>query len=306
MSWSERQQTMLREMGLRVWARASTAVVSEAAPQAAQQTVPLAQPRVAAAPAGPAAQAPQPAQARGLSAPAVPARAAAPAGASAPEARASAQRSAVDTRSLDWPALAQAVANCSACALCEARKQTVLGSGPTTAHWLVVVGAPSEAEELQGQSAVGPEGELLDRMLAALALSRAVEGSDLPPQRRVHVTNAVKCRPPSNRNVLPDEVATCGAYLQRQIELLQPRVILALGPLAVKALLGSDEPLGRLRGQVHRAHGVPVVVSYNPAYLLRHATAKAGAWADLCLAADTAQAPAPPERPGAGTGSSAV
>jgi DNA polymerase len=194
--------------------------------------------------------------------------------------------------------LRQAVASCTACGLCQSRKQTVFGSGAESAHWLVVGEAPGEQEDLKGMPFVGPSGELLDAMLAALHLVRAdrnptAAGGDrpAPPQRQVFVANTVKCRPPKNRNPTAEELATCEPFLLRQIELLQPRIILALGAFAIKALLRTDEPVGKLRGRVHRYQGVPVVVSYHPAYLLRQPLEKARAWEDLCLAADTAQAP---------------
>jgi len=186
---------------------------------------------------------------------------------------------------MDWPALRAAVAACSACTLCESRTRTVFGTGHPLAHWMVVGEVPGEQEDAEGLPFVGPAGQLLDRMLAALKLSRAEDGPAEPSQR-AYVTNALKCRP-RNRNPTPAEMAQCEPYLQRQIELLRPRIILAMGVVAAKALLRSDEPLGRLRGQVYRYRGVPLVVTYHPGYLLRHPLEKAKAWADLCLAADT-------------------
>ena len=197
---------------------------------------------------------------------------------------------------LDWPALRQAVTQCTACGLCQSRTQTVFGSGAAKAHWLVVGEAPGEQEDLQGEPFVGPSGALLDHMLAALKLTRAelpAEGAataDLQAHRHVYIANTVKCRPPRNRNPTAEELAACEPFLLRQIELLQPRIILALGAFAIKALLRSDEPVGKLRGRLHAYQGVPVVVSYHPAYLLRQPLEKARAWEDLCLAADTAQA----------------
>jgi DNA polymerase len=172
----------------------------------------------------------------------------------------------------------------------------VFGSGAESAHWLVVGEAPGEQEDLKGMPFVGPSGELLDAMLAALHLVRAdryptaVGDPRATRQRQVFVANTVKCRPPKNRNPTAEELAACEPFLLRQIELLQPRVILALGAFAIKALLRTDEPVGKLRGRVHRYQGVPVVVSYHPAYLLRQPLEKAKAWEDLCLAADTAEA----------------
>jgi DNA polymerase len=193
-----------------------------------------------------------------------------------------------DLATLDWPALRETVAGCRACSLCESRKQTVFGTGHHRAHWLVVGEAPGENEDLQGEPFVGAAGQLLDRMLAALKLTRAADG-DLPPAQRVYIANTLKCRPPRNRNPTAEEMMQCEPFLVRQIELLQPKIILAMGKFAVQMLLRSDEPVGRLRGRVHRYQGVPLIVTYHPAYLLRSLPEKARAWEDLCLAADVAE-----------------
>jgi len=268
--WSERQQAMLRQIGLRVWS----------APRAAPASAPATETAVAPAVAAtePPARAPKPA-------------ATAPAPAAAPAFRADVGTPALraDVATLDWPALREAVAACRACNLCESRTQTVFGVGHRQAHWLVVGEAPGEQEDLQGEPFVGAAGQLLDRMLAALQLTRGEDG-DAPPARRVYIANTLKCRPPRNRNPAPQEMTQCEPYLQRQIELLQPRLILAMGRFAVQALLRSEEPIGRLRGRVHRYHGVPLVVTYHPAYLLRNLPDKARAWDDLCLAAGVARA----------------
>ena len=189
---------------------------------------------------------------------------------------------------MGWTALREAVAACQACTLCESRTQTVFGVGHPQARWLVVGEAPGEEEDRRGEPFVGASGQLLDRMLAALQLTRGTEG-DAPPEQRVFIANTLKCRPPRNRNPSADELARCEPLLVRQIELLQPRIILAMGRFAVQALLRSDEPIGRLRGRVHRYQGVPLVVTYHPAYLLRNLPDKAKAWEDLCLAADVAE-----------------
>jgi uracil-DNA glycosylase len=197
---------------------------------------------------------------------------------------------------MDWPALRQAVASCTACSLCHSRRQTVLGSGAPQAHWLLVGEAPGEQEDRRGVPFVGPSGELLGHMLAALGLSRgdatgaadAADAAPTDPARQVYITNTLKCRPPSNRNPSAAEMAQCEPFLLRQIALLQPRIIVAVGAFAVKALLGSDEPVGKLRGQVHRYGGVPLVVTYHPSYLLRQPQEKGKAWADWCLAAQVA------------------
>lgn len=185
---------------------------------------------------------------------------------------------------LDWQELRDAVAGCTACRLCEGRTQTVFGVGSQRAQWLVVGEAPGEQEDLQGEPFVGKSGQLLDAMLRAIGLMRG----DAAPHQQVYIANTLKCRPPRNRNPLPDELARCEPYLVRQIELLRPRIILAMGRFAVQSLLRTDEPVGRLRGRVHRYQGVPLIVTYHPAYLLRSPQDKARAWDDLCLALDTA------------------
>jgi len=186
-----------------------------------------------------------------------------------------------DVATLDWDALRQTVASCRACRLCESRTQTVFGVGHPRAHCMIVGEAPGENEDRQGEPFVGAAGQLLDRMLPAIGLTRATG----EPARQVYIANTLKCRPPRNRNPEPDELARCSVYLFRQIELVQPRLLLAMGRFAVQTLLDSHEPIGRLRGRVHRWRDLPVVVTYHPAYLLRNPADKARAWADLCLAA---------------------
>jgi DNA polymerase len=149
---------------------------------------------------------------------------------------------------------------------------------------MVVGEAPGEQEDLKGEPFVGAAGQLLDAMLRALDLTR----EPAEPHRQVFIANTLKCRPPRNRNPDPEEMRRCEPFLVRQIELVQPRLILAMGRFAVQALLRSDEPVGRLRGRVHRYQGVPLVVTYHPAYLLRNPADKARAWDDLCLAAEVA------------------
>jgi uracil-DNA glycosylase family 4 len=162
----------------------------------------------------------------------------------------------------------------------------VFGVGGRRADWMVVGEAPGEQEDRQGEPFVGPAGQLLDQMLAALGLSRA---DDAAPAAQVYIANTLKCRPPGNRNPAPDEMARCEPFLVRQIALVQPRVILAMGRFAVQALLRSGEAIGKLRGRVHHYQGVPLIVTYHPAYLLRNLPDKAKAWQDLCLAAETAE-----------------
>ncbi len=255
MPWSERQQALLGAMGLRVWAPPAVALAAVAEVESA-------------------------------AAPVAPLRISAPVPAPTPAAP-SVQATRADLATLGWPALREAVAACRACGLCESRKQTVFGTGHEQAHWLVVGEAPGENEDLQGEPFVGAAGQLLDRMLAALQLTRAADG-ELPAARRVYIANTLKCRPPRNRNPSAEEMAMCEPFLVRQIELLQPRIILAMGKFAVQMLLRSDEPVGRLRGRVHHYQGVPLVVTYHPAYLLRSLPEKARAWEDLCLAAEVA------------------
>lgn len=189
---------------------------------------------------------------------------------------------ALDIASMDWSALRDAVSSCRACALCESRTQTVFGTGNPHAHWMIVGEAPGAQEDALGEPFVGKSGQLLDAMLRAIRLTRA----DGPASQQVYIANTLKCRPPANRNPLPAELARCEPFLVRQIELVRPRVILAMGRFAVQALLRSSEPIGRLRGQVHRYHDVPLVVTYHPAYLLRNPLDKARAWDDLRLALD--------------------
>jgi DNA polymerase len=180
------------------------------------------------------------------------------------------------------------VASCRACKLCESRQQTVFGVGHPRAQWMIVGEAPGEQEDRQGEPFVGPAGQLLDNMLRAIGLTRG----EAAPARQVFIANTLKCRPPKNRNPEPAETAQCAPFLERQIALVRPRIILAMGRFAAQALLASDEPLGRLRGRVHQYRGVPVVVTYHPAYLLRTPTDKARAWEDLCLAASVVAAAA--------------
>mgnify|MGYP006173995091 CR=1 FL=1 len=178
-------------------------------------------------------------------------------------------------------ALREAVAQCTACSLCQSRRQTVFGVGHPSAHWLIVGEAPGEQEDRQGEPFVGPAGQLLDAMLRATGRDR---GTDLAGG--VFIANVLKCRPPANRNPAPEEVQRCEPFLARQVALVQPKLIIAMGRFAVQSLLRTTEPIGKLRGRVHRYEGVPVIVTYHPAYLLRNPADKAKAWADLCLALD--------------------
>ncbi|MHB0973721.1 MAG: uracil-DNA glycosylase [Thiobacillus sp.] len=182
--------------------------------------------------------------------------------------------------STTWDQLADAVARCTACKLSATRTQGVLGVGDRNADWLIIGEAPGADEDAQGEPFVGQAGKLLDAMLASVGLKRG---------ENVYITNVLKSRPPGNRNPEPDEVAACRPYLLAQIELIQPKLILALGRFAAQSLLGTDEAIARLRGRVHRFQDVPLVVTYHPAYLLRNLPDKARAWEDLCLARRTMQ-----------------
>jgi DNA polymerase len=198
---------------------------------------------------------------------------------------------------LGWGPLQDAVASCTACTLCASRRQTVFGVGHAQADWMIVGEAPGEQEDQQGEPFVGPAGQLLDQMLRAVGQSRRAAAGDGPeddqsgdPARRVFIANTLKCRPPRNRNPEPDEMARCEPFLKRQVALVQPRLILLMGRFAVKQLLKSDDAIGKLRGRVHHYEGIPVIVTYHPAYLLRNLPEKAKAWEDLCLAKATADA----------------
>jgi uracil-DNA glycosylase family 4 len=180
--------------------------------------------------------------------------------------------------SLDWDALSARVASCERCRLCEKRTNTVFGVGERNAEWMLIGEAPGENEDRQGEPFVGPAGKLLDNMLRSLTLAR---------DNNVYIANVIKCRPPGNRNPEPDEVARCEPYLQRQVALVKPKLIVALGRFAAQSLLKTDASISSLRGRVHEYEGVPVIVTYHPAYLLRSLPDKAKAWADLCLARDT-------------------
>ena len=201
-----------------------------------------------------------------------------PAGAGAPEAGRGPARAGAPVSTLPWPDLESAVAQCVACPLHRSRRRTVFGAGARDAEWMVIGEGPGANEDRQGEPFVGRAGRLLNAMLFALGLSR----------EEVFITNTVKCRPPGNRDPEPAEIERCGPFLDRQIELLGPRVILAAGRVAAQVILDTGDPLARLRGREHAyprgARRVPVVATYHPAYLLRTPSAKRAAWEDLCLA----------------------
>ena len=298
----DRQRAMLAEMGVRVWwpqpsDAAPQAVVGDvpamategAAPAhgvsvvaplaspsrpmptaASTATVPVQAPATRPATREPVALAPAPVQAKG------------PVFAPLPE----------GLSSMGWAQLQTAVQSCQSCALGASRQTPILGSGQGTAPWMVVGDLPSDTDEPSGQPFTGPEGVLLDNMLKAVGVRRQGTSpstdalADLP---EACLTHAVKCRPQNGRNPETSELATCAAYLSRQVTLVQPRVILAMGRFAIQSLLGSTEPMGKLRGRLHDFQGVPVVVTYPPSSLLRNPADKAKAWADLVLALSVTQ-----------------
>jgi DNA polymerase len=288
-----RQRAMLAEMGTRVWApRPVEASEVADADRPTARTLPPAAPAVAT-PMARAVEKPErtppkptPTRVPRAVSPAIPTIPASTVNAPAAPASAPQSPPAEGIAQMDWPQLEAAVAACRACGLCESRRHTVFGAGSVSADWMVVGEAPGESEDREGQPFVGPAGELLDNMLRAVGRSRAGSGA-----QGAYIANVLKCRPPSNRNPQPAEVAQCAPYLARQVALLQPKIILAMGRFAVQSLLQTDEPIGKLRGRVHHYQGVPVIVTYHPAYLLRTPTDKTKAWADLCLALETAGAP---------------
>ncbi|HEV8257297.1 MAG TPA: uracil-DNA glycosylase [Casimicrobiaceae bacterium] len=179
---------------------------------------------------------------------------------------------------LEWPEFAADVAACTACGLCRTRNKAVPGVGDVHAQWLFVGEAPGAEEDAKGEPFVGQAGRLLDNMLAALGMKRG---------ENVYIANVLKCRPPGNRTPSPLEVESCRPYLDRQIALIRPTLIVALGKSAATTLLNVEATIASLRGRVHRYHGVPLIVTYHPAYLLRNLPDKAKAWEDLCLARST-------------------
>jgi uracil-DNA glycosylase len=262
--WSERQREMLAAMGVRLFeAPGQDEGNVEVAPEPAPTPV--------RAESQPVRAEPHPVRAEPVEAPTL----------------RQAQRERMPALTLDWPALRAAVAACRACALCESRTQTVFGVGHERARLMIVGEAPGEQEDRQGEPFVGQAGKLLDNMLRALGLARDAE----QPERAVFICNTLKCRPPRNRNPEPAETAQCAPFLERQIALVQPKLLLAMGKFAAQSLLATDEAVGKLRGRVHQRNGVPVIVTYHPAYLLRTLADKARAWDDLCLAAQVLELP---------------
>jgi uracil-DNA glycosylase len=179
---------------------------------------------------------------------------------------------------LDWTGLKEAVRACTACALHAARKQAVFGVGDENADWMFIGEGPGAEEDARGEPFVGQAGRLLDNMLTSIGLKRG---------RDVYIANVVKCRPPGNRAPEPVEAGQCEPYLLRQIQLVAPRLIVALGKTAASNLLRTDASIGSLRGRLHEFRGTPLLVTYHPAYLLRSLHDKAKAWEDLCFARET-------------------
>jgi DNA polymerase len=175
---------------------------------------------------------------------------------------------------MNWSELRDCVSHCTRCELSQSRTNTVFGVGNPNADWLIVGEAPGAEEDRRGEPFVGRAGKLLDEMLRAIG-----QGRDT-----VFIANILKCRPPNNRDPKAEEAAACRQYLERQIQLLQPKIILAVGRIAAQNLLGSDEPVGRMRGRPHELDGIPLVVTYHPAYLLRSPSQKGKSWSDLSLA----------------------
>ncbi|MEO8121518.1 MAG: uracil-DNA glycosylase [Rhodoferax sp.] len=294
-----RQRAILQEMGVRVWlpqAVADEPVMVDAAQSAAQTSRPVIEVppnavralssdaieniAVSALYTGATGQKTLKTQGAGKAA-AMPS--------AAPDARASTGL-ADGIAAMDWPTLTEAVASCQACQLCTGRRAPVFGAAeaPAQADWLVVGEPPEEAEERLGAPFADQAGQLLDNMLKAVGASR--RGVQRSGATAAYVTNVVKCRPAVVRNPSAQDLATCEHYLRREVALVQPKVILAMGRFAVQTLLQDSRPevagipLGKLRGQVYRYQGIPVVVTYHPTYLLRTPQDKARAWADLCLA----------------------
>ncbi len=178
----------------------------------------------------------------------------------------------------EWGTLAAQVAQCTLCPLHQTRTNTVFGVGNQAARWMLIGEAPGADEDRLGEPFVGRGGQLLNAMLRGIGVRR----------EQVYIANVLKCRPPNNRDPLADEVACCLPYLVQQIQLVQPQLLIAVGRIAAQALLATTTPIGQLRGQVHQYAGVPLVVTYHPAYLLRSPTQKRKAWEDLLLALQVA------------------
>jgi len=281
-----RQRAMLTEMGVRVWwplsdppapalAATPALVHAAAANQAAPQTVH------------------QPPVGSGAGSSELQARATAPA--AKPSVALTPQVASMAV--MDWPALAAAVASCQACPMCQGRRAPVLAAPTQTnrVDWFILGEPPDEAQERAGQPFVDDAGLLLDNMLKAVGVRRLGGDAAVSAQPSAYLSLVLKCRPALPTAPDAQTLQACAAFLRREIALVQPKVIVAMGRLAMQLLLSEDHPqglklpLGKLRGQVWHFQGVPVVVTYPPAYLLRNGQDKARAWEDLCLAADVAE-----------------
>ena len=270
----DRQRAMLQEMGVRVWMPGTAFVLQEGEPQ-----------RPATSPTAPVVNDAAPA----VAPPRVPVpQAVVPASTTTQSTRIPVSATALNLQALDWPAFAESATTCQACGLCAGRKQSTLQapSEAAQADWFFVGDPPDEDEDRLGEPFAGQAGQLLDNMLKAMRARRGGTGAG-----GAYVTNIVKCRPPGARLPQADELAQCAAYLQRELALVKPKVIVAMGRFAIAQLLGEYPdatalPLGKQRGTVYRYHGIPVVVTYAPKVLLRASADKAKAWADLCLALD--------------------
>ena len=269
----ERQRAILAEMGVRVWWPQSTAGDAPVANEHNGTTPTAVQAGIAEATAA-------------LAAPAAPA---APAAVPVPSpsvtvAQPLTQPLTEGVARMDWPLLQSTIETCQACSLCGHRQKSVLGVGDVQADWMVIGDPVGEVEGQHGEPFVGPAQQLLNNMLKAVGLSREAKGPS-----GVYITSSLKCRLVGNRNPSAQELATCEPYLAREVALVQPKVIVLMGRFSIQSVLQTQEPLGKLRGQVHRYQGVPVVATYHPDSLLRSAPDKAKAWADLVLALQTVQ-----------------
>ena len=286
----DRQRAMLAEMGVRVWWPQAPVPSVQAEP--AQTPARVQTPNVAPIPA------PSAVPVSASSAPMPRASVATPAQRVQPAATPTSPAVACKplpegVSTMDWDSLQAAVKACQSCALSGARQSPVWGAAVAQADWMVVGDLPLPEDDQQGVPFTGPEGVLLDNMLKAVGVRRQGMPNTAPnPEASVeaYLTCAVKCRPPAGRNPEANELAVCAGYLSRQVALAKPKVILAMGRFAIQSLLGSTEPMGKLRGTVHEFQGVPVVVTYHPTSLLRTSADKAKAWADLVLALKVAQA----------------
>lgn len=173
-----------------------------------------------------------------------------------------------------WPVLQKVVADCQKCSLCNTRTQTVFGTGKITADWMIIGEAPGYHEDLEGKPFSSQAELLLSEMMRAIGLKKEA----------VYITNIIKCRTPSDREPTVEEIGNCHNYLQQQIALIKPKIILTVGHIAAQTLLKTNAPLADLRGKLHKINNINLVITYNPAYLLRHTSEKREAWHDLQFA----------------------